>query len=119
MTHPTWPASRAFFDYLRILQYTGISGSWANVGGPFLYPVRGICFTNHTQGDVVFSYDPNAIDIDEAQTFVAAGSFKLWDVQSNIQPQKDDKYVLPVGTQWQVMQLTAPMSGAVYIEVIY
>ena len=51
--------------------------------------------------------------------FVKSGSFKLWDVQANINPQFDDKYVLPVGTQFSVKQLTAPVSGDVYIELLY
>jgi len=58
-------------------------------------------------------------DITKDKIFVAAGGFKLWDVQANINPQFDDKYVLPVGTQFSVKQLEAPVSGSVYIEIIY
>lgn len=106
--------ARAFFDILRTLAFGGISGSYAAVGSPLTENARGVCFTNNTQGDVVFTDDTTKDKI-----FVASGSFKLWDIQSNINPQFDDKFVLPIGTQFYVKQLTAPTSGAVYIENIY
>ena len=114
MTVPPTSQNIVFFDILRSLAFGGISGSFADVGGPLLYRGRMICFTNHTQGDVVFTND----GVND-KVFVAAGSFKLWDLQANMNVNKDDKYVLPIGTQWQVRQLTAPVSGAVYIEIIY
>jgi len=106
--------ARAFFDVLRSLAFGGISGAFAPVGGPLLFRGRAVCFTNHTQGDVIFT-DDGVTD----KIFVAAGSFKLWDIQSNINPQFDDSFVLPLETQFSVRQLTAPVSGAVYIEIIY
>lgn len=106
--------ARAFFDILRTLAFGGISGSYTAVGSPLTENARGVCFTNNTQGDVVFTDDTTKDKI-----FVASGSFKLWDIQSNINPQFDDKFVLPIGTQFYVKQLTAPTSGAVYIENIY
>lgn len=106
--------ARAFFDELRTLAFGGISGAYAVVGAPLDHPARGVCFTNNTQGAVLFTDDTTMDKI-----FVAAGSFKLWDIQSNINPQFDDKYVLPIGTQFYVKQLAAPVSGSVYIENIY
>ena len=103
--------ARADFDELRSLAFGGISGTYAVVGSATTKPVRCICFINDTQGSVIFTND-NTVD----KIFVKAGSFKLWDIQSNVNPQFDDKYVLPIGTQWYVKQLTAPVSGAVYIE---
>jgi len=49
--------------------------------------------------------------------YLAAGSFRLYDLQANIN-KKDDKFVLEVGTQFSVKQITAPVSGNVYVECI-
>jgi hypothetical protein len=106
--------ARAFFDEIRTLGFAGISGTYADVGDPLAHPARGVCISNNTQGDMMFTDD---VTLDKI--FVAAGAFKLWDVQANINPQFDDKYVLPVGTQFSVKQITAPVSGDVYIEVLY
>ena len=106
--------SRAFFDEIRTLAFGGISGSYAVVGSTFTKNVRGICFTNNTEGDMMFT-DDNTLD----KIFVPAQSFKLWDIQANVNPQFDDKYVLPVGTQIYVKQISAPVSGSVYVECIY
>lgn len=106
--------ARAFFDEIRTLAFGGISGSYADVGTPTEFLARGVCFTNNTQGDMMFTDD-----VTKDKIFVAAGSFKLWDIQSNINPQFDDRYVIPIGTQFSVKQLAAPVDGDVYIEVIY
>ncbi len=106
--------ARAYFDSIRTLAFGGISGTYAAVGTPLDQNSRGICFTNNTQGDVMFTDD-----VTKDKIFVAAGSFKLWDIQANMNAQFDDKYVLPIGTQFYVKQLTAPTSGAVYIETIF
>jgi hypothetical protein len=106
--------SRAHFDEIRTLAFGGISGAYASVGGPLEFVGRGVCFTNSTQGDVYFTDDVTTDKI-----FVAAGSFKLWDIQSNMNAQFDDRYVLSIGTQFSVKQITAPVSGSVYIEIIY
>lgn len=107
-------SSRAFIDEIRTLGFASISGTYAVVGTPLDYEVRGICFSNNTAGDLYFTDDAT-----QDKIFVAAGSFKLWDIQANINPNHDDKYRLPVGTQFYVKQITAPTSGAVYIECIY
>ena len=101
-------------DDLRSLAFGGISGAYAAVGSPTTVLTRIICFSNSTAGDMLFTND-NTTD----QFFVAAGSFKLIDIQANMNAQFDDKYVFPVGMQWYVKQLTAPVSGSVYIEIIH
>ena len=106
--------ARAFFDQIRTLAFGGISGAYASVGSPLEHESRMVCFSNNTQGDVYFTDD---VTLDKI--FVASGSFKLWDIQSNMNTQKDDKFVIPKGTQFSVKQITAPVSGAVYIEIIY
>lgn len=106
--------ARAFIDEIRTLGFAGISGAYAFVGSAIDYPARIVCFSNNTQGDLLFTDD-----VTKDKVFVKSGSFKLFDVQSNINPQFDDKYVLPVGTRFSVKQITAPISGSVYIEVLY
>lgn len=106
--------ARAFFDELRSLAFGSISGSYAFVGTASLHPIRGVCFSNNTQGDMIFTDD-----VTKDKIFVKAGGFKLWDIQSNMNAQFDDKFVLPIGTRFSVKQLTAPTSGAVYIEFLY
>ena len=106
--------ARAFFDEIRTLAFGGISAAYTDVGDPLEFMGRGVCFSNNTQGDMMFTDD-----VTKDKIFVAAGSFKLWDIQSSINPQFDDKYVIPIGTQFSVKQLSAPVAGSVYIEVIY
>jgi hypothetical protein len=108
--------SRAFFEPLRTLAFGGISGSYAVVGTPLEHQVRAFCITNDTQGDMIFSLDNT---LAEGHMFIARGSYKLYDVQSNMNAQFDDKYVLAIGEQFYVKQETAPVDGAVYIEVLY
>ncbi len=108
--------ARAFFEPLRTLAAGGISGSYAAVGDPLAHMVRAFCITNNTQGDMIFSLDNTEAD---GQMFVAAGSYKLYDVQANINPQFDDKYVLAVGEQFYVKQNTAPVDGDIWIECLY
>lgn len=104
-------AALADFDELRSLAFGGISGSYAAVGSPTTKLTTGVCFTNDTEGSVVFTND-----VTKDKIFVKAGSFKLWDVQTNMNQRDDDRYVFPIGTQWYVKQLAAPVSGSVYVE---
>ena len=108
--------SRAFFEPLRSLAFGGISASYAVVGTATDNTVKVFCITNNTQGDMIFSLDNT---VAAGQMYVAAGSYKLYDVQANMNAQFDDKYVFPVGTQFYVKQDTAPVDGAVYIEIMY
>ena len=105
--------ARASFDPIRSLAAGSISGTYASVGTPTTKRVRGICFTNTTQGDMMFTDD-----ITQDKVLVPAGSFKLWDIQANMNAQKDDAYVIQIGTQWSVKQIEAPVDGSVYIEMI-
>lgn len=109
-------AKKVYFDSLRTLAFGGISGSYAAVGTPLTVNARMICFTNKTAGDMIFS--TNNTDV-AGQILVPAGSFKLYDLTANLVPGKDDSFVLAIGTQFYVKQATAPVSGAVYIELVY
>ncbi len=108
--------NQADIEPLRSLAFGSISGTYAAVGTEFAFPSRLTCFTNNTAGDVVFSRDP---DISAGELFVAAGSFKLFDVATNHKPCNQDDFVFEKGTQWYVKQLEAPVSGSVYIETVH
>lgn len=108
--------ARALFEPLRTLAFGDISGTYAAVGDPLEQPIRAFCITNNTQGDMIFSIDA---DVEDGHMFVAMGSYKLYDIQANINPQFDDKYVLAIGTQFYVKQNTAPVSGDVWIECLF
>ena len=105
--------ARADFDTLRSLGFAGISGAYAVVGSSTTELTRLVSFMNDTDGDLIVTND-NTVD----KIFLKAGSYKIFDVQSNINPQFDDRYVLPIGTQWYVKQSTAPTTGSVYIEML-
>jgi hypothetical protein len=109
-------AKKVYFDTLRSLAFGSISGTYAAVGSAFTQQARIICFTNKTAGDMIFSTDSTN---STGQIFVPAGTFKLYDLTANIVPGKDDSYVIAIGTQFYVKQVTAPVSGAVYIEDVY
>lgn len=107
-------ASKVYFEELRTLASGGISAAYASVGVPTANPIRIFCISNNTQGDMLFTTDTSRDEM-----FVPAGTFRLYDLQSNINPQFDDKYVLQIGTQFSVKQLTAPVAGSVYIECLH
>lgn len=100
-------------DNLRSLAFGSISGTYAAVGVPFLHPVRLICLTNTTDGDMLFS-DDGVND----KLFIPAGGFKLFDLTTN-RFNGAQYWVLPIHTQLYVKQSTAPTLGAVYIECLW
>ena len=105
---------RANMEALRSLAFGSISGAYATVGTATANPTRLICITNDTEGNMLFSRDGATDEI-----FVAAGSFKLFDLTSNARPSNRSDLVFETGTQWSVKQEQAPVSGSVYIEVMY
>lgn len=109
-------AKKVYFDTLRSLDSGSISGTYAAVGSAFTVNPRIICITNKTLGDMIFSIDNTNAD---GNLFVAAGSFKLFDLTTNQQQTMDDNFVIAKGTQFYVKQVTAPVSGSVYIELLY
>ena len=108
--------NRARFEPLRSIGFASISAAYAAVGTPLDHPVRAFCITNDTQGDMIVSLDNT---LAAGNMFIAAGSYKLYDVQSNMNAHKDDRYTLAIGDQFYVKQVTAPVLGDVYLEVIY
>jgi len=109
-------AKRVHFDTLRSLGFASISAAYAAVGSALTVNPRIICITNKTQGDMIFSLSSSNAD---GNLFIPAGSFKLFDLTANLVPGKDDNFEMAIGDQWYVKQVTAPTSGAVYIEYVY
>jgi hypothetical protein len=105
-------AQVATIDTLRSLAFGSISGTYAAVGGPLIFPTRLICFTNNTDGDMFVSDNGST-----NQLFLAAGSFKLFDLNTNRLNQQQ-LWVFAVGTQFYVAESTAPTKGAFYIECL-
>lgn len=105
---------KAELEALRSLAFGSISGSYAAVGTALANPCRLICFSNGTEGDMFFSRDGSTDEL-----FVAAGSFKLFDISTNHRAANQSDLVFSQGTQWYVKQSEAPVSGSVYIEVLY
>lgn len=109
-------AKKVYFDTLRSLGFGSISGTYAAVGSALAYTPRIICITNNTDADMIFSDDnTNAT----GKLFLAKGSFKLFDLTSNMNPHYDDTFEIGKGTIMYVKQVAAPTSGAVYVEYIY
>ena len=104
----------ADFEAVRSLAAAGISGTYATVGSPTTHKVRLILVSNATQGDLMVTWN-NAKDMFP----VLAGSSVLIDIQSNMNAQFDDNYVLPIGTQFYVKQITAPVDKSVYIACLH
>lgn len=107
--------SKVQFEAIKTLGFAGISAAYATVGVATTHEIRLVRISNNTEGDMYFTTDTSRDEI-----FLPAGTFFLLDLQANnIKPNGDEKYVLEVGTQFYVKQLTAPVSGAVYIECLY
>ena len=106
--------ARAFFEPIKTLAFGGISAVYASVGSPTTHPIRAFKISNNTQGSMLFTTNTA-----QDEMFLPAGSFTLYDLQSNINPQKDDSFVISAATQFSVKQITAPVSGSVYVECIY
>lgn len=109
-------AKKVKFDTLRSIGFASISAVYAAVGTALTVNPRIMCITNKTQGDMILSIDNT---IAAGQIIVPAGSFKLYDLTANLVPGKDDSFVIAEGTQFYVKQVTAPVSGDVYLEFIY
>jgi len=107
-------SSRVFFEAVKTLGFGAIGAAYAAVGAATTNEVRIVCITNGTEGDMFFTTNTA-----QDELFVAAGSFKLFDLQANNYEKKDPKYVFEVGTQFYVKQIEAPVSGSVYIECLY
>ena len=109
-------AKKVYFDTLRSLAFGGISAVYAAIGTAFTVEPRIICITNNTDGDLIVSDDNNVV---AGKLFLGKGTFKLFDLQSNMNPDIDDGFVMAKGTILYTKQVTAPGSGSIYVELIY
>lgn len=100
-------------DPLRTLAHGSISSAFSAIGSKLANPVRLICFTNNTDGDMFFSVDGVNDHI-----FVAKGSYKLFDLNTN-RANVDQYWVFAQGTQFYVAYSTMPSTGSAYIECLW
>ena len=109
-------AKRVYFDTLRSLAFGGISGAYAAIGTAFTINPRILIITNGTQGDMIISDDnTNA----SGKMFLKAGTSRVLDFCANMAQNRDDLFVVAIGTIFYVKQVTTPTSGAVYLEAVY
>jgi hypothetical protein len=106
--------TQAKLDPLRTLAYTSLEATFVAIGPPLAHQARIICFTNTSDGDVIFTMDPS-----QDELIVPAGGFKLFDITTNHRPVNQDDFCFAIGTQWYVRYAAMPTKNAVYIEVLY
>lgn len=104
----------ANFEDCKTLDFSGISASYAVVGSATTTKVRAFLVSNLTQGDLYVTWD-NTRDLFP----VAAGAFVLIDISANMQIVGEENYFLPIGTQFYVKQITAPVEKSIYISCLY
>jgi hypothetical protein len=104
----------ANFENCKTLGFAGISAAYATVGSATTHKIRAFLVSNLTQGDLYVTWD-NSRDLFP----VAAGGFVLIDISANMQIHGEENYFLPIGTQFYVKQITAPVEKAIYISCLY
>lgn len=100
-------------DPLRSVAFGSITTSYVALGTQFAKPVRLICLTNNTDGDMLFSVDAVTNHI-----FIPAKGFKLFDLTTN-RLENATFWVFDAGTAFFVKYSTAPTMGAVYLEALW
>jgi len=106
----------ATVDTLRVLNFSGISATYAEVGTAFAHLTRILCFTNNTNGDIIVSFDGITDNV-----IMPATSFKLFDLNTN-RGETNASWTFPAGTQIYVKEesiAAKPTSGDFYVECIY
>lgn len=111
-------AKRVYFDNLRSIAFGDISAAYAAIGPTLTVEPRIMCVTNATDSDVIVSTSATNV---VGNLFIAKGSFKLFDLTSNMVPGKDDGFVIAKAETMYVKQAGAVAAtlGGVYIEYIY
>lgn len=98
-------------DALRSKAAVSITGTYSTLGTVFAHPMRLICLSNNTDGDLTFSFDGTTDNL-----FIPAGGFKLFDLTTN-RTDPDQSFVFATGTQVYVKG--TPTLRSVYLEAIY
>jgi hypothetical protein len=106
--------NRAFFEPLKTLAGSAISGTYAAIGTPLSHPAVELSFKNQTNGDVIVSTDPtNAA----GNLALPANSYTTIDVRTNA-PYVCD-LMFAEGTQFYAKAgASAPSTGNFFIESV-
>lgn len=107
-------SSISAFEELRLVGFAAITPAFVNFGAATTHMIRQVTVKNNTDGDMLISVNSTV-----ANLYIPAGSSESVDIQANINPQFDDKAVLPIGTQFKIMYDTAPTKGKVSISCLY
>lgn len=102
-----------YLDEIRTIGFAATGAGYVPIGPSFAHPVRLICLSNNTDGDMLFSVD-GVTD----QLFIPAGSFKLFDLSTN-RTHVAQYWALQAGTQFYIKRVTVPTKGSVYIECLW
>ena len=104
--------TRAVFEPIREIAFGSITGSYQPVGSGTMDHARIVRIVNNMNTQMYVSLDGVNDHIR-----LAANSFILLDFSSN--KIRNDGLFLPVGTFFFVKQVNPPVSGSLWIEVIY
>lgn len=108
----------ALFDELRVSAFGDVEVTYNEIGDPLEHKWRAFRVSNFTDQDVIISFDGTT-----DQLYVPSFGFVLYDLSTNSPPfGTNDNMVLPIGTQFYVRALTAPLepsSGSVYVEGLF
>jgi len=107
-------SSKVQFEAVKTLGFAAIGAAYAAVGAVTTHEIRIMRIINNTEGDMYFTTNTA-----QDEMFIPKGTFVLYDEQANNYEKTDPKYVYEIGTQFSVKQVTAPVSGSVYIECQY
>jgi hypothetical protein len=107
--------NRAEFESLRTLAYTGISGTYAAIGGPTISPTKAFRIINNTDGDMIVSDDPNNTS---GKWLLPKNTYVSWDLSTNRDGNSNENSFL-MGTTFYVKQITVPTMGEIGIEAMY
>lgn len=103
----------ASFEKLRSLAYGSITNSgYTAIGTPLTNPSAAFRIVNNTDGDILIS-----IDGVNDYFFLPAGTFVLYDVQSNRNYNKS--FLFPQATQFYAKYSSSPSKNSVYVESMY
>ena len=108
--------AKAVFDTLRSIGFGAVSAAYAAVGTAVQQNPRIICLTNNTDADMILATDNTNVS---GNIILLKGTFKLYDLMSNINSELDTSLVIPIGTILYVKGITNPTRGSVYLEYIY
>lgn len=109
-------------DTLRTVAFGGISGTYVVLGAAFSHLARAVKITNLTAGNLFVSATNGSTPSSggtEDNMIIPAGGFTLYDFTSNGGESQAKPFCFEKGTQFWVRQSTAPVSGAIYLEIVY